>query len=75
MEPVQKAQLKLAVRQMRRAVLIAVLEKKGAKFISLNVDQLLVLGKTDEEIYEQLMSQQTLLYKFRDWFRERRSKT
>lgn len=71
--PVQRSQLKLSIRQMRRAVLIATLEKKGAKFLPINIDQQLLMGKSDKEIYDLLLSKQTFLFKAKGWVQNRRS--
>lgn len=66
--------LKKSIRKMRRSVLIALLQKKGAQFSDLDVEQQLLLGKSNEEIYELLLSKQTMLFKVQEWVLKRRQK-
>lgn len=60
--------LKKDIRKMRKAVLAALLTSKGAKFLHVDIDQQILLGKTDEEIYDHLISQQTLMFRVRGRF-------
>ena len=74
LEPVKIYGLKRSIKKMRKGVLIALLQKKGAKFSDLDVEQQMLLGKSNEEIYALLMSKQTMLFKVQEWVLKRRQK-